>query len=165
LGELSEGTAPLLAVVESSCGGLFSIEIKGRTATMVSTSEDLHDEQYHDIFVTAPFAAFAKDTCDHVLTIYPTSVFEEQYLTETPIYYMVIVLAIFVATSVSFLIFDCLVTRRQKSLMTTARKQNAIVSSLFPVSLQRSNSLLAQQLFAHVSFTSISCYRNQSRNN
>jgi class 3 adenylate cyclase len=50
---------------------------------------------------------------------------------------MLVVIAIFLTTSISFLLLDWLVTKRQKALITTARKQNALVSSLFPKSIQK----------------------------
>jgi hypothetical protein len=42
--------------------------------------------------------------------------------------------------------FDCLVTKRQRSLLTTARKQNALVASLFPVSATYVICMMKRQL-------------------
>ena len=63
--------------------------------------------------------------------------YEEQYISNDPIIYTLIVIAIFVMTTLAFLAFDCLVTRRQKAIVITARKQNALVASLFPKSIQK----------------------------
>lgn len=55
-----------------------------------------------------------------------------QYLTSNPIYITVGAVMIFVFTSAVFLLYDFYVERRQKKVMTTAVRTNAIVSSLFP---------------------------------
>ena len=75
------------------------------------------------------------------MVVYPTMSFEEQYISNKPIVYTLIVIAIFVMTTLAFLAFDCLVTRRQKAIVITARKQNALVASLFPVSLTIVNAI------------------------
>ena len=42
----------------------------------------------------------------------------------------------FMVTAFLFVFFDILITRQRNSVMETAKKQNAIVSSLFPKSIQ-----------------------------
>lgn len=51
--------------------------------------------------------------------------------------YVAIVLSFFAVTCCGFLLFDARVFSRQRQLMETANKQNAIVSSLFPKSIQK----------------------------
>ena len=102
---------------------------------MISKDKDYHDAAYDSI--SAPFAEFSHDTCSYTLNVYPTATYEASYATKNPVYYMLVVMSIFAATVIAFLIFDCLVQRRQKTLMATARKQNALVSSLFPKSIQK----------------------------
>jgi hypothetical protein len=138
--ELSVGTPPVLAVIESSCGHEFTFNINGHNASMVSKDEDYHDSAYDNVYISAPFAQISHDTCSYTLTVYPTAEYEVDYTTNNPVYYMLVVLAIFLLTCISFLVFDCLVQRRQRSLVTTARKQNALVSSLFPKSIQKVRS-------------------------
>jgi hypothetical protein len=53
------------------------------------------------------------------------------YVTTDPVIFTVAVL-IFVFTSLVFLLYDRLVERRQKKVMSTAVQSSAIVSSLFP---------------------------------
>jgi hypothetical protein len=132
--ELPPGTAPVVAVVDSSCGQKFTYEIRGNVPMLLSFNEDLHDPQYDDVFVSEALSVFAHDDCEYTLVVYPTIEFESQYKSSDPIYYMLVVLSIFLATSLSFLIFDWFVTKQQSALMTTARKQNALVASLFLVS-------------------------------
>jgi hypothetical protein len=83
------------------------------------------------------FAEFSHDTCSYTLNVYPTTTYEDSYSSNNPLYYLLVVLAIFVATCVAFFVFDCLVQRKQRMLMESARKQNALVSSLFPKSIQK----------------------------
>jgi hypothetical protein len=130
------GTAPVSIVVESTCGYVFSFEIEGHNASLTSFDEALYDSRYKNIFGRAPLtvASSAYATCDYMLKVYPSHTYVNQYRTKNPLRYVIVVLAIFFATFLAFLIFDWLVSRRQSSLMTTARKQNALVSSLFPVS-------------------------------
>jgi hypothetical protein len=42
------------------------------------------------------------------------------------------VVLICLLTSIVFVLYDCLVQKRQKKVMTSAQQSNAIVSSLFP---------------------------------
>ncbi|KAG7348838.1 adenylate/guanylate cyclase [Nitzschia inconspicua] len=135
--KLPTGTPPINAVIKSSCGHTFTFLIDGPDAAITSQDEDVHDHSYDNLAVNKPFAAFSSDSCEYHLFVYPTSEFEDYYTSNEPLYYMLIVLAVFVATCVSFLIFDCLVSRQQKTLLVNARKQNALVSSLFPKSIQK----------------------------
>jgi hypothetical protein len=132
--ELPDGTAPIHAVIESSCGHTFTFAIAGRNATLVSSSQDAHDHNYNEVYMQDKFGDFSHSSCNFTLTIFPTHEYHEQYNSSNPTVYMIVVLSIFLLTTLSFLLFDCLVTHRQKELVATARKQNALVSSLFPVS-------------------------------
>jgi hypothetical protein len=64
--------------------------------------------------------------------IYPSQVFEDQYMTRNPTIYALVIGIIFLVTSATFLIYDCLVERRQKVVMKTAVKSTKIVNNLFP---------------------------------
>ena len=64
--------------------------------------------------------------------IYPTQDLKAQYMTKRPIYYTLLVFFVFIFTSLIFIIYDCLVERRQRMVMESARTSDAIVSSLFP---------------------------------
>ncbi|KAG7374978.1 adenylate/guanylate cyclase [Nitzschia inconspicua] len=135
--KLPIGTPPIDAVIQSSCGHTFTFLIDGPDAVITSKDKDVHDLSYDNLAIDEPFAAFSSDGCEYHFFVYPTSEFEDYYTSNEPMYYMLVVLAVFVATCFSFLIFDCLVTRQQKNLIVTARKQNALVSSLFPKSIQK----------------------------
>ncbi|KAL3918318.1 MAG: hypothetical protein SGILL_004297 [Bacillariaceae sp.] len=164
--ELPGGSAPVLAVIESSCGNVFTFEIRGREAILlsgkcregfflsiptletnshlriphcflVSDHEDVHDPRYDNVHIDGDFGTFAHDTCIYNVTIYPTDEYAVQFYSNNPVTYMLVVVAIFVMTTIAFLLFDYLVIRRQRAIVTTAKKQNALVSSLFPKSIQK----------------------------
>jgi hypothetical protein len=57
---------------------------------------------------------------------------ERDYKTRDPIRFTVCAVLIFAFTSAVFLVYDRLVEKRQKTVMTSAVHTSAIVSSLFP---------------------------------
>jgi uncharacterized protein YabE (DUF348 family) len=57
---------------------------------------------------------------------------ENDYRTSDPTVFTVSVVLIFAFTSAVFLVYDQLVEKRQKTVMSTAVHTSAIVSSLFP---------------------------------
>jgi hypothetical protein len=129
--ELVVGSDPIIAVVHSTCGHDLTFSIHGRNATLLG-EEDMHDITYDHLEMTGSLADFAHDTCKYSISVYPTSAYESTYISNNPWLYMLAVFSIFLFTSLSFLVFDCLVQRRQRRLVNTARKQGALVSSLFP---------------------------------
>ena len=151
INNLVEGSEELMVVISNTCNEVFSFRIQGRNATFLA-EEDLHNPKYDALAIEAPFADVynpsnlpeqegaseppPSDYCIYTMTVYPTETFEAQYTTNQPLYYGLIVLAIFVFTSLAFILFDCLVTRRQGRLLSTAQKQNAIVSSLYPTKIK-----------------------------
>ena len=61
-----------------------------------------------------------------------TSEFEAVYATNTPLIYAGVVALIFAFTSIIFIVYDCLVEKRQACVINTAARANTIVDSLFP---------------------------------
>lgn len=141
---LVDASEPLMLVVSNTCDEIFSFQVIGRNATFLA-EEDLHDPRYDDLFIEGPFADMynpseytnGSEHCVYTMKVYPTQAFEDSYKTNQPLLFSLGVLFIFIFTTLIFLVFDCLVRRRQNELVDTARKQNAIVSSLFPKSIQQ----------------------------
>jgi hypothetical protein len=134
--------------MENTCDEVFTINIVGGSETNVFIlgEEDLHDPQYDSIKFVAPFApeynrddidTYKGEVCVYTMTIYPTKSFEDAYFTNRPKIISMLIVLVFLSTSLAFMLFDCLVTRRQAQLLNTALRQNAIVSSLFPSSVQK----------------------------
>jgi Adenylate and Guanylate cyclase catalytic domain len=64
--------------------------------------------------------------------LYPTRAMADKYMTSTPVIYAVCAGTIFVFASLAFIAYDVLIRRRQSKVMTSAKRTNDIVSSLFP---------------------------------
>jgi hypothetical protein len=56
---------------------------------------------------------------------------EGSYMSSKPALYTTVVF-LFIFTAMVFVLFDCFVQRRQDKVMMTAKRANAVVSSLFP---------------------------------
>jgi hypothetical protein len=69
---------------------------------------------------------------------------ESEYVTMNPIYFTIGAVCIFCVCAIIFIIYDCSVERRQKVVLNTAEKSNAVVASLFPAEV-RDRLLEAQQ--------------------
>lgn len=143
--ELGEAYKNVTIVVENDCDEVFTV-ILGNGETFIDPDEDLHDPNYDFLSKSALFAPeynnrdsedFAGEICIYTMTIYPTKSFEDAYRTNRPAVISMMIVLVFLFTSMAFMLFDCLVTRRQAKLLNTALRQNAIVSSLFPKSVQK----------------------------
>jgi hypothetical protein len=71
-------------------------------------------------------------SCDYTLHIYPTQELKSLYESNKPLIYTAAVILVFTFTSLVFVMYDCLVEKRQKKVMTSAKQTGAIVASLFP---------------------------------
>jgi hypothetical protein len=125
-------------VVQNTCGDIFTFRIDGPTATFVGVG-DHHDSTYdhleHEIVFDPSGRHDDKNAalrCNYRLSVYPSIAFEHRYYTTKPVLLCFAVALIFVLTAAMFLTYDCLVQQRQKKVMESALKTNAIVSSLFP---------------------------------
>lgn len=132
-------------VMSNTCDEIFTIEISGTNVSVVG-EEDMHDHTYNYLAQEASFAPeynrddvedYDGEVCVYTMTIYPTTAYESAYRTNRPALICMMILLVFLFTSLAFMLFDCLVTRRQAKLLNTALRQNAIVNSLFPKSVQK----------------------------
>jgi len=134
------------AVLESSCGDSVTYRINNMTASQTGVG-DHHDPKYDHMKVSGDFAITDVDleavdlpegACIPQLTlrIYPSDILKDSYITNNNTLYALIVVAIFVFTSLVFVIYDCSVRRRQNKVMDRVIQQDKIVSNLFPVHLK-----------------------------
>lgn len=145
---------PVTVVLENTCDETLAFEIEGYTAKFLAES-DVHDTGFDDMVLTGAYARIedyqshaiedpalrrseeVEDmTCKYTISIYPTKSFEDAYLTTQPVWYACLVVGIFFLTSLLFIVFDRFVRKRTEKVMNVALRQNAIVSSLFPKSVQ-----------------------------
>ena len=136
----------LHVVIESSFGDVFTFELEGDQAVFLGDG-DLHETAFNSWAVPTQFGQYVQEASksdtytgvplydgfyQYNFTIYPSAELQSQYVTNQPVVFTVAILAVFVFTSLVFVAYDCLVERRQKVVLTTAVRSDAIVSSLFP---------------------------------
>jgi Adenylate and Guanylate cyclase catalytic domain len=73
-----------------------------------------------------------EETCAYTLNLYPSNEYKSQYVTDNAKIYPLSIFGIFVFVTIVFILYDVNVERRQKIVLTTARKSSTIVSSLYP---------------------------------
>jgi class 3 adenylate cyclase len=91
------------------------IRERASVRTRSYTAVELNDEYIH-----------------YTLRVYPSTELEDAYVTNKPIAYTVVVVCVFLFSSLVFLAYDFLVERRQTIVMDKAVKSSAVVASLFP---------------------------------
>jgi hypothetical protein len=133
------GVCCLSVVVKNTCHQVFTYTVSGQNVAYVGP-EDLHDRRYSHMDLSADFDALEElngtDTCRYSLYVYPTQEFHETYTTDEPFRYTTTAVLIFVLTSTIFIVYDCLVRRKDNKVMDTAVNSTAIVTSLFPAQVR-----------------------------
>jgi len=134
---------PVRVVVQNTCDEVFTLEITGRDTKL---QEDLHDKTFAYMAIKGTLSANHDEvdpqhrqadeindlTCQYTVTVYPTRMFKCEYVTKGSLMLASGVIGLFFVTSFLFVVFDCSVRKRTEKVMNVARKQNIIVSSLFP---------------------------------
>jgi len=76
--------------------------------------------------------------CSYRIVVYPSDQLAEMYFQgNEPLYYTLIVVAVFVVTMLVFFAYDYFVQRRQDQVSAMAAKTSSIVASLFPKNVQK----------------------------
>ena len=143
-------------VIQNTCGQSKTFksnqDTKGsrNVGLAVVGESDLHDRKYEAMAVNSSFEEYdvtrsfaatgsywaapgsAEDACRFRFIVYPTSEMEDQYITNQPVVYAIVAVSILLFTSIIFVIYDRIVHNRQRKVMRSARRTNAIVRSLFP---------------------------------
>lgn len=142
---LPEGIKAFIIVIRNTCDAEFSFKISGHEAEFLGLG-DFHDDKFDDLVLTYDFSGFRHNSshetveesnhCFYDFSIYPTDEMRMNYETYMPFLFAGIVLMVFLSTTLVFFMYDCSVQRRQAKLTATAKRTKAIVSSLFPKSVQ-----------------------------
>lgn len=138
-------------VVESSCTGPKTFRIQEEELVLVGEG-DLHEQRFGEMEYASTYEEFHQlvdfvagrgdkvasvaGYCSYRFCVHATTELEAQFVTGKPVAFAVIAVLFFVFTAGIFLMYDYLVTRRQRKVMESARRSNAIVSSLFPKSIR-----------------------------
>jgi len=138
---LSVDAKGILVVIKNGCGQEYTYKVSGPDAVFLDIG-DLHGNEFDDMQRTIGVRSdrigipLNTDFCPLTIHVYPTKETQEFYETNAPIYYTIVCVCIFVFAIVVFLVYDCLVERRQKLVLKTALDNRAIVASLFPAGVR-----------------------------
>ena len=134
-----DGTGGMYVVVKNSCQQAFTYLVYDSGPVYIGP-EDKHDTRYSHLEIRLDFDILDGydeiDSCRYTLHAYPSHEFHETFMTFEPIQYTLFVVAVFLVTSLTFIIYDCFVRRKDIKVMSSAENTNAIVSSLFPAQVR-----------------------------
>lgn len=132
---LPSGMNGFVVGVKGSCSSDKTFVING-PAIEFWAEGDKHDTKYDSLAVTSTLVSSklreGRESCSYTLSVYPSDSFEQEYYTSKPYIYSVFVLAMFIFTSIIFVLYDTFVKRRQAKILSTATRTTKIVTSLFP---------------------------------
>jgi len=133
----------ITVVMKDTCGDEFSYQINGAHAHFLGYG-DHHERKYSHLEEASPFDVLHQlenskfhTHCEYEMHIYPTQELQDDYTTNKPIVYTVVVLSVFLVTVGVFVLYDFMVTMRQDKVMLAAQKSNAVVASLFPKNVRK----------------------------
>jgi len=121
-------------VIENNCNQTFTYTWVDSELTYLG-GEDLHEAEYEDRGKSFELPVrLGTNGCHYTIHTYPSSVMSTTFkeAEPSPGAFAGIAITIFIFTSMVFIFYDCLVERRQRKVYSSAVKNNAIVSSLFP---------------------------------
>jgi class 3 adenylate cyclase len=138
----------IIVVLENNVNQSFTYQLDGPDVTYLGEG-DLHDEAFDHMQVSADVSKFLStyaspetegftavpltgEGVQYSLRVYPSQDMKDDFVTNEPVIFALIVAMVFVFTSVVFFVYNVLVERRQKVVMDRAVKSAAVVSSLFP---------------------------------
>lgn len=161
---LSEDTGDIIAVIRGSCpvinvldysfgnssegqnvdDAVLSYRIKGPKAEFLGET-DAHDPKYDEMEEAGVFVDLDIDPADvpeggciprMTLHLYPSNELESQYQTPSALVYAGLMAAVFVLTSILFLVYDYFVRKRQRKVMARIMQQDKIVADVFPSAIR-----------------------------
>jgi hypothetical protein len=141
-GLLQPGQPPIEVVLRESCGDSFTYRIEGPEAIFKGLG-DFHDTSYDHLKESTGFLDYdgenklksisgLTDHCEYEIEVYPTAEYQDSFSTNQPMLFTIAVIAIFFFASSVFIVYSCLVDRRQQKTHDTAVRAKSIVRSLFP---------------------------------
>lgn len=135
ISDLFQESKPIDVVVEQSCGQTFTYNVFGKQAVFKGLG-DLHDPDCCESpSRQAPlFEQFVQqDTdCDMTKYIYSTAEYRKDLESKEPLLYTLTACLIFLFTAAVFIFYDVMVQKRLQQIHASAKRSNAVVTSLFP---------------------------------
>jgi Adenylate and Guanylate cyclase catalytic domain len=118
-------------IVVPSIQAIYLGEDDNRESFLNDTSVDQPMLIYHH-----PETLAVRGHCTYTFSFYASSHFFEQNQTDLPMIFTILVSVIFIATSMTFCMYDAFVRRRNAKVLDAAAESNAIISSLFPTNVR-----------------------------
>mmetsp|Transcript_13427 Transcript_13427/g.37784 ORF Transcript_13427/g.37784 Transcript_13427/m.37784 type:complete len:1181 (+) Transcript_13427:148-3690(+) len=135
-------------VFENNCNQSFTYTWSDSNPLFLGTG-DLHEPEYDDMQQSFSLTdieesdmytglPLSSSGCQYAIHFYPSEAMSQHFNKGhvSPATFTGIAVVIFVFTTMVFVFYDCLVERRQRKVYSSAMKNNAIVSSLFPKSVR-----------------------------
>ncbi|KAL3932586.1 MAG: hypothetical protein SGBAC_010784 [Bacillariaceae sp.] len=139
-GLLPKGSDGIHVILENTCGQQITYIVDGLEAKFAGYG-DFHSPEYEylqrdtsiDLIFDLDRSTGGDDpTCHYSIRVYPSDEFRDRYETNEPWQFAMILALVFVSTAAVFILYDCMVERRQKAVMKSAQQSGKIVHSLFP---------------------------------
>jgi hypothetical protein len=147
---LLDSDPPVVCVIgQASSGVTLSYLVSSREVVFLGVG-DKHSAQFHGVEAASTWNALNKTSSAQSSSVFTSRVFpsisssSSKTLRHGATFYAVVVAVMFALMTVLFLLYDCIVQRRQKEVYATALRSSKIVSSLFPTQV-------ADRLFHDVS--------------
>lgn len=138
----------VVVVIENTLGDVFTYELVGPVVSFLGDG-DLHDSSFGGMEESFLFGEHLQASqlstnssydgaplhdgfIQYTFRMYPSEKLEGKFVTNKPIIYTLFACIIFGVTCAIFFLYDCFVEKRQRLVVSTAEKSDAIVSSLFP---------------------------------
>ncbi|KAL7567071.1 hypothetical protein ACA910_002795 [Epithemia clementina (nom. ined.)] len=146
---LPTGIRGITVLIKNDCGDEFTYNLNGHEATFLGTG-DLSDSAYARLTreisfdnVIYPQKKFSNQFvtgnggyCSYTYSVTPTDIYMQDNESNLPIIFTIVVAAIFAVMVAAFFIYDMQVDKRNKKMVNTAARSNAIVSSIFPSTIR-----------------------------
>ena len=170
---LPESAVGIVGVLENTCNQTFTFRIDGANVTFIS-NDDRHDPNYDYLSQEVSFLSLITESyekeqylgfpiddtgCKYSLSIYPSNDLQNEHVTNTPMIAAILILVIFLMTSLVFILYDRLLERRQRLVQKEAESSGAIISSLFPAAY-RDRLMAAQTTTENSSCTNVNAATN-----
>ena len=132
----------ITVVLENVCDGFFTYEVHGSDVMNVGPG-DQHDPTFDEYGISGRFTIetiedgtvqglkLDQGGCPYFIHIYPKQEYYESFQTNEAVIVAVSLAAVFLFTLFVFVVYDCLVEKRQQKVLKHATQSTAIVSSLF----------------------------------
>ena len=142
LGPLSTA---IRVVLENTCDGAFTYEVRGTEVVYLGPGNlgdpsyeemviefNLDENEFEEIEENTVMLTLNQDLCRFSLHVYPTQATDLYYNDNFPLVITFVIAAVFFLTAAVFLMYDIMVEKRQKVILDSAKRSNAIVTSIFP---------------------------------